>query len=105
MKRNPGVVALVALNVAASSILALVGLFVSGFKCDDHCGLNGGWSRDADAWQWTAMTALSIGVFVSALALLLLVNKGLKNPAWAMLCIWIFTTLWLLSLLDGSGNF
>ena len=105
MKRNPGAVALAALTVAVSSVLTFAGLLVGGFKCDDHCSTIGRWSHDIDAWQWTAMTALSIGVFLLALALLLVALKGLKNPAWAVLCIWILATVWLLSLLDGSGYF
>jgi hypothetical protein len=60
-----------------SLLLALVAWLCAGFatlaalfwglglKCDDHCSSIGGWRHDPDAWQWDAMAALGVLVFVA----------------------------------------
>jgi hypothetical protein len=60
-----------------SVLLALVALFCSGWglllgviwglglKCDDACSPHDGWRGDPNAWQWNAIAALGVGVFVA----------------------------------------
>ena len=75
------VAAVVAL--AGSILLALMGALISGLRCDESCDdTSAEWQLTADAWQWTAIAALSIAVFVSAIATLVVVSRGRGATPW-----------------------
>jgi hypothetical protein len=75
------VVAVVAL--VGSILLALMGALFSLLRCDEACyDSPSEWQRSEDAWQWTAIAALSIAVFVSAVAILVVVSRGRGATPW-----------------------
>jgi hypothetical protein len=62
----------------------LAGLIVGALRCDESCNTGiGGWSDDPDAWQWKAIVAGAVVVFVAGTAFLVFVCRGNRLRALA----------------------
>ncbi len=55
-------------------------LFGTKLRCDDACG-GGGWRHSDDAWQWDAVAALGVVVFIAATAMLVFVWRAIRLAA------------------------
>src|ERR687898_949735 len=68
---------LLALGAWLASFVPLAAGLLWGLKlrCDDHCD-GGDWRHRDDGWQWDAITALGVTVFVAATSLLVFIWLG-----------------------------
>jgi hypothetical protein len=55
----------------SAAILALLGLFIGGMRCDDRCSAGGypgvEWTEVSGAWQWRGLIAASVVLFFAGL--------------------------------------
>lgn len=56
-------------------LIAPLALYGTLARCDERCDSGPGWTHPRDAWQWNAMSALSLVAVVLAVALPVLVAK------------------------------
>jgi len=55
-------------------------LWGTKLRCDDACG-GGGWRQSDEAWQWDAVAALGVVVFIAATAMLVFVWRAKRLAA------------------------
>jgi hypothetical protein len=93
--------ALPLIALAASGFIALSGLVLGAFRCDDGCSITGDdWTRNKDAWQWSAVNLLCLLLFFAAVLLVLGIARrtgskalafvGLVSQALALVALWAF---------------
>jgi len=56
-------------------LIAPLALYGTLARCDEGCDRGPGWTHSRDAWQWNALSALSLVAVVLAVALPVLVAK------------------------------
>ena len=64
--RRVGAFVLALSNLAGAMVVAFVGFFADGLRCDDNCSIAPGWRNDPHAWQWRGTLVLSLVILGSA---------------------------------------
>jgi hypothetical protein len=104
---SAGLIASVVIFLAWSASLCIVGLLVAANGCDDSClraGQSDEWSYFSDAWQWTAMRILAVGVLFASVAWAVLVALNRSKAATLVFGVHLLATFALAGLIWSAGT-